>query len=113
MAQSKVLNFPKKASKKAKVNPEKLSQDLLQELTKDEGYRKFADSSQVTKGIGEAISRVRKRKKMSAAELAKRIGKTEKVVNRMERGEHKQYTMKQLLEIAGALNAKLKITLEE
>ena len=85
----------------------------MQELTKDEAYRKFADTTEAGKRIGEAITRLRKRKKLSTAELAKRIQKPEKVISRMERGEYKQYTMQLLLDIARALHAKLLIDFVE
>lgn len=113
MATSKVLPFPKNTAKKQKGAPEKLSQQLLQELTKDEGYRKFADTTEVYKKVGESIARVRKKKKISSAELAKRINKPEKAIHRMEKGEYKQYTLKLLLEISAALNSKLQISLDE
>ena len=112
MANSRVLNFPEKSKKQKSGAKEKLSQDLLRELTKDEAYRDFASAEQVYKDIGSSIARIRKARKMNVADLAKKIGKSDKIVMRMERGEYKQYTQKLLFQLASALNAKLKITLE-
>jgi ribosome-binding protein aMBF1 (putative translation factor) len=115
MATSRVLNFPekKKSNKKGKAEPtDQLSKALLQELTKDEAYREFASAEQVYKEIGESIAKLRKAKKISASDLAKKIGKSDKIVLRMEKGEYKQYTMKMLIQIMNALNAKLRIHFE-
>jgi len=115
MANSRVLKFPEKKTSAKKTKPgakEKLSQELLRELTKDEAYREFASAEHVYKEIGGSIARVRKAKKISVPDLAKKIGKSEKIILRMERGEYKQYTQKLLLQLASALNAKLKISFE-
>jgi len=112
MANTRVLNFPEKTKKQKPGAKEKLSQDLLKELTKDDAYREFASAEQVYKDVGASIARIRKARKMSVMDLAKKIGKSEKIVMRMERGEYKQYTQKLLLQLATALNAKLKISFE-
>jgi ribosome-binding protein aMBF1 (putative translation factor) len=115
MANSRILKFPEKkeSAKKGKPDPrEKLSKELLQELTKDEAYREFASSEEVYKIIGESLAKVRKAKKVSFGDLAKKVGKSEKIILRMEKGEYKQYTMKLLLQLAHALKAKLRIQFE-
>lgn len=91
---------------------EKLSKELLQELNKDDAYREFSMTEEVYKQIGESIARARKTKKMNVPDFSKKIGKSDKIIARMEKGEYKQYTMKLLLQIAHALNAKLRITLD-
>ena len=115
MASTRVIKFPEKKSstKKGKPDPrEKLSNELLQELKKDEAYREFSYGEEVYKQIGESVARIRKAKKMSSADLAKKVGKSEKIIARMEKGQYKQYTMKLLLQLALALNAKLRIQFE-
>jgi ribosome-binding protein aMBF1 (putative translation factor) len=115
MASNRVISFPekKKASKKAKADPrEKLSKELLQELKKDDAYREFSSAEEVYKEIGESIGQARKARKMSVADFASRIGKSDKIIARMEKGEYKQYTMKLLLQIAHALNSKLRVHLD-
>jgi ribosome-binding protein aMBF1 (putative translation factor) len=115
MANNRVLKFPakKEAAKKGKPHSrEKLSKDLLQELQKDDAYREFATSEEVYKQIGESIARVRKAKKLSVGELAQKVGRSEKIVQRMEKGEYKQYTMKLLLQLANAMKSKLRINIE-
>jgi ribosome-binding protein aMBF1 (putative translation factor) len=115
MAANRVISFPEKKGKvkKGKADPrEKLSAELLQELKKDDAYREFSSAEEVYKQLGQAIGRIRKARKMSAADFSKQIGKSETIIARMEKGEYKQYTMKLLLHIAHILNAKLRITLE-
>ncbi|MCI0412450.1 helix-turn-helix domain-containing protein [bacterium] len=117
MATSRIIKFPEKekkeTGKKGKPDPrEKLSKELLQELQKDEAYREFASAEEVYKLIGESLGKVRKAKKMSVADLAQKVGKSEKIILRMEKGEYKQYTMKLLLQLAHALKAKLRIQYE-
>lgn len=115
MAANRVISFPEKkgSSKKSKPDPrEKLSKELLQELKKDEAYREFSSAEEVYKQIGEAVSRIRKTRKMSVSDFAKKIGKSEKIIARIEKGEYKQYTMKLLLQIAHVLNSKLRVNLE-
>jgi|GEM_PF-3405673 len=115
MATSRVLKFPEKKSSSRKVKPdlkEKLSQELLRELTKEDAYREFASAEQVYKEIGASLGRIRKAKKMSVTDLAKKIGKSEQIILRMEKGEYKQYTQKLLLQLANAINCKLRIFFE-
>jgi ribosome-binding protein aMBF1 (putative translation factor) len=115
MAQNRVISFPekKKSGKKGKAGPaEKLSKDLLQELKKDEAYREFSSAQEVYKEIGDSFARLRKAKKMSLADVAQKVGKSENIIIRIEKGEYKQYTMKLLLQIANALKANLHIRFE-
>ncbi len=115
MANTRVLKFPEKkgSSKKGKPDArEKLSKELLQELKKDEAYREFSSSEEVYKQIGDSLSRIRKARKMSVVDLAQKVGKSEKIIARMEKGEYKQFTMKFILQLAHVLNAKLRIHFE-
>ena len=86
---------------------EKLSRELLREVRKDPEFRKVSDQQQLAKDVGAEVARIRKKKRMSEQELAEKIGRTAKIVKRMEKGEFKQYTLKMLLEIAAATNARL------
>ncbi len=115
MANRTVLSFPekKKPAKKEKGGTrEKLSEQLLQELRKDDAYREFTSAEEVYGGIGESLMKVRKARRMSVADLAGSIGKKETIVLRMEKGEYKQYTMKLLLQLAHRTNSKLRIRFE-
>jgi len=88
-------------------NKEKLSRDLLREIRKDPEFRKVSNQQQLAKDVGAEVARIRKKKRMSEQELAEKIGRTSKVIKRMEKGEFKQYTLKMLLEIAEATNTSL------
>lgn len=115
MANSRIIRFPNDQSGKKARNPEqqKLSRELLKELSKDPGYQEFQRAQQLYKQIGEAVSRARKRSRLSTAELAARLKKSEAVVRRMERGEYKQYTIKLLQDLARETGTKLQINLVE
>lgn len=88
-----------------------VGKELLAELRKDPGYRVFQDSEELRKQLGSEISRVRKAKRISPAEFAKRINKEERVVQRMEKGEFKQYNWNLLLQIARALDSRIRFQL--
>ena len=88
-------------------NKEKLSRDLLREIRKDPEFRKVSNQQQLAKDVGAEVARIRKKKRMSEQELAEKIGRTSKVIKRMEKGEFKQYTLRMLLEIAEATNTSL------
>jgi len=115
MANSRVIRFQEKQNSKKTTKPEheKLSRALLKELTKDPGYNEFQRGQQLSKEIGEAVSRARKRSRLSTAELASRLNKNEAVVKRMEKGEFKQYTIKLLQDLARVTGMKLKVDLVE
>jgi ribosome-binding protein aMBF1 (putative translation factor) len=97
----------KKEEKKAQ-----LSRDLLKVLRTDEAYRQFSAAQDFHKQAGQEIGSLRKKKKLSAKELAEKIGKKESDISKMERGEYKQYTLKLLLKIADATGSGLKIEYE-
>ena len=114
MSPERIISFPKKrANGKRKENREKISRELLQELTKDPAYRQFKENEDLSKQLGEAIVQLRKRKRLSPSEFAKRINKTESILARIERGEYKQYTMKLLQQIARECGTRLRIHFEE
>jgi ribosome-binding protein aMBF1 (putative translation factor) len=92
---------------------EKLSRDLLREIRKDPEYRKVSNQQQLAKDVGAELARIRKKKRMSEQELAEKIGRTAKIIKRMEKGEFKQYTLKMLLEIAEATNTSLHFEFED
>jgi ribosome-binding protein aMBF1 (putative translation factor) len=86
---------------------DKLSRELLREVRKDPEFRKISDQQELAKDVGAEIARIRKKKRMSEQELAEKIGRTSKVIRRMEKGEFKQYTLKMLIQIAQATNTRL------
>jgi ribosome-binding protein aMBF1 (putative translation factor) len=94
----------KKSEKK-----EELSRELLKVLRTDRAYRQFTAAHGLQKQAGEEIARIRKRRKLTARDLAIRIGRKEQDIARMERGEFKQYTLKLLLQIADATDSGIRI----
>ncbi len=97
----------------AKKNLQIVSAELLIELKKDAAYKSFVDRQELFKQIGLEIARVRKAKKLSVDQLAKKLDKPATAVSRMEKGEYKAYTLRILMELAQALGVRMKILFEQ
>lgn len=80
---------------------------LKDELKNPEFKREYKKESQRIK-IAYEMSQLRKKKKMSQLELAKKIGTTQSVVARMEAGKQ-NFSIDTLSSVADALNCKMKI----
>jgi DNA-binding XRE family transcriptional regulator len=88
---------------------EELTREFLNERLKDPTYQRHYREEQMRANLGKAIAALRKKKKMSADEFAKKIGVKTEAVNRMEKGEYGRYTLKSLLEIGQATDTFLHI----
>ena len=83
-------------------------QDLLKRELKNPEFRKLYDEYGRQFEISYAILQLRKKKKMSQAQLAKRIGTKQSNIARMEAGQQ-NFTIETLDKIATAMNCKLDI----
>jgi DNA-binding transcriptional regulator YiaG len=83
-----------------KKNIEALTQEFLKERLKDPEYQKHYREEKLRQHLGESIAALRKKKKMSVDEFAKKIGTSSQNVTRMEKGEYGRYTLKTILGIA-------------
>ena len=88
---------------------EKVMREFLKERLKDPDYRKFHEEEKFRALVGERVSSARKKAKLSAKDLAERIGVAEKAISSIERGEYKKLTLKTLLELAFATRMRTKI----
>lgn len=88
---------------------EELTREFLNERLKDPAYQRHYREEQMRVYVGKAIAALRKKKKMSPEEFAKKIGVKTEAVNRMEKGEYGRYTLKSLLEIAQVTDTYLHI----
>lgn len=88
---------------------EELTREFLNERLKDPTYQRHYREEQMRGYLGKSIAGLRKKKKMSPDEFAKKIGVKTEAVNRMEKGEYGRYTLKSLLDMAQATDTYLRI----
>ena len=83
-------------------------QDVLAEELKDPKFKKYYDEHGKQLEIAYQILQLRKKEKMSQAELAKKIGTKQSNIARMETGQQ-NFTTETLRRIASALGRELKV----
>jgi len=83
-------------------------QECLSKKLKNPKFKKYYDEYGKQLEIAYQILQLRKRKKMSQAELAKKIKTTQSNIARIEAGKQ-NFTTQTLQEIARAFNCELKI----
>ena len=83
-------------------------QEYLREQLKNPEFKKYYDEYGKQLEIAYQILQLRKKKKMSQKELAKKIGMKQSNIARMETGQQ-NFTTKTLQRIASAFNCDLKI----
>jgi len=84
-------------------------QEYLKEELKDASFKKYFDKYSIQLNIGYQIFKLRKKKKMSQALLAKRIGTKQSNIARMEAGEQ-NFSINTLQKIAQVFNKDLKVS---
>lgn len=82
--------------------------DVLKKELKDPEFKRMYDEHGRQLEIAYQILRLRKKKKMSQMQLAKKIGTKQSNVARMESG-NQNFTTEMLFKIASAFNRELKI----
>ena len=83
-------------------------QEYLAKQLKDPEFKKYYDEYGRQLEIAYQILQLRKRKKMSQAELAKKIGTKQSNVARMETGQQ-NFTIEMLQKIASVFGCNLKV----
>jgi DNA-binding transcriptional regulator YiaG len=91
---------------------EELTREFLNERLKDPTYQRHYREEQMRVFLGKSIAALRKKKKMSPEEFARKLGIKTEALNRMEKGEYGRYTLKSLLDIAQATDTYLQINFE-
>ncbi len=84
-------------------------QEYLKEQLKDPKFKKYFDKYSIQLNIGYQIFKLRKKKKMSQATLAKKIGTKQSNIARMEAGDQ-NFSINMLQKIAQVFNKDLKIS---
>ena len=88
---------------------EQLSEEFLKERLKDPGYKGFYIEEQFRKKLGYALSEIRKKRKLTAKQLAERADVPVEAINRLEAGEYKKLTMKLLYKLALASDTTIQV----
>ncbi|MBU3901155.1 helix-turn-helix domain-containing protein [Patescibacteria group bacterium] len=97
----------KKTKQNKKIKIYDFDEDLKKELKKPE-FKKWYNYYGKQLEVAFAVHQLRKEKRLSQAQLAKKIGTTQSNVARMEAG-NQNFTTDTLQKIAQALNKELKI----
>jgi len=84
-------------------------QEYLKKQLKDPEFKKYFDKYSIQLNIGYQIFKLRKKKKMSQAVLAKRIGTKQSNIARMEAGDQ-NFSINTLQKIAQVFNKDLKVS---
>ncbi len=101
----------KKRKKENKIVPTRVSQHIEEEFRKN---RRFRDAyiNEITRlKLAKEIRQLRQKRKLTQAQLAKRIGTSQQTISRLEDFKNMEMTLLTLAKIAIALRAKLKIDL--
>ncbi|HED37214.1 MAG TPA: XRE family transcriptional regulator [Ignavibacteria bacterium] len=85
-------------------------QKYLKEQLKNKKIKEYYDEYDKQLKIAYQIIQLRKKKKMSQSELAKKIGTTQSNIARMESGQQ-NFTIEILYRVAKALNRNLKVSI--
>lgn len=83
--------------------------DILREDLKDPEFKKWFDYYGKQLEVSLAILRLRKEKKMTQAQMAKKLGTSQSNIARLERGQQ-NFTIEFLDKIAKIFNKELKIS---
>ncbi len=101
----------KKATTKGYVRGTTLD-DYKAEQMKDPAFKKAWDDLEPEFELLGSMIKARERKKISQAELAKRLGTKQSAISRLERGAFSKATVETLKKIADALDSRLIIKLQ-
>jgi DNA-binding XRE family transcriptional regulator len=88
---------------------EDLTREFLKERLKDPEYQKHYREEKLRQYLGQSITALRKKKKMSPEEFSKKIGINLQSLTRIEKGEYGRFTLKFLLDIAQAADTYIHI----
>lgn len=83
--------------------------DYLREQIRDPVVRKAFEKEKRRLEIAARIADIRRRKRLTQSELARRMGTTQQTISRLESGDYDGYTLKTLERIARATKSHLVI----
>ena len=83
--------------------------EVLKEFLKDEEFRKGYEQELDKLRIAHALIKLRERRGLTQAALARRMGVSQPFIAKLESGQAKNYNLETLAKVAFALNSNLKI----
>ena len=83
---------------------------IFDKKMEDSEFRAVYEEVAVKLSIGEKIAELRHKRKMTQAELAKKVHTSRTAIARYESGKYDNYNLRTLKRIANALGTNLKIT---
>lgn len=86
-----------------------ISQHIEEESKKSPEFRKAYDEEMARLQIGYKIARLRQMRRLSQAELARKVYTTQQTISRLEDIRNARVNVRTLAKIAGALRARLSI----
>ncbi len=101
----------KRKTKRKTIVPETVASHIETEFKKSKDFRKAYCEQIERLELALQISKLRKLKKMTQAQLAKRVKTTQQTISRLEDASNTEISVSTLSKIALALDAKLSIDL--
>lgn len=86
-------------------------QNWLKEECKDEEFREYFEEEKAALEVACQIMKLRKKKHLTQAQLAKKIGTSQQAISRVEKGDYDGFSYKTLNKIAKALGYAIQIKL--
>jgi DNA-binding transcriptional regulator YiaG len=83
--------------------------DYLKEELKNPEFKKAFEEEEIYASLAIQIAKIRQKKKLTQAELAKRLHTTQQTVSRLEDIHNQSYSLRTLVELARALNKHLEV----
>lgn len=83
--------------------------DYLKEELKNPEFKKAFEEEEIYASLAIQIAKIRQKKKITQAELAKRLHTTQQTVSRLEDIHNQSYSLRTLVELARALNKRLEV----
>lgn len=94
---------------KRRIIPESVKQHVEEEYKRSPEFRKAFDEEVLRLKIAYKVTQLRKARRITQRELAKRIGTSQQNISRLEDSRNTQITLHTLVRLARALKARLSI----
>ena len=83
--------------------------DYLKEQSKNNQFKKAFDDEEVYASLAIQVARIREEEHMTQKELAHKLRTTQQTVSRLEDVRNRSYSLKTLINLARALDRRLKV----
>lgn len=83
--------------------------DFVREQMKDSQFKEAYQEATLALELAKRITALRKKLRITQAELARRMGTKQQAISRLEKGDYEGFTLKTLEKIAAVTNTELEI----